>query len=302
MTDWQFCVKKYKMKHVALFPRMKASYLPLIKSPQTLLLLSTGLAGYASARCPVTHWFTLVGLLGSLFLSISGSTVLNMWYDRDIDARMQRTSRRPLVSGLVTPHQALIFGLALSAVGVGWALALDVLYGAIVFAGLFFDVVMYTILLKRRTAWSIVWGGVSGGMPVLAGRALGLGALDWIGLLLALGVLMWIPTHILTFSIRHQADYARAGVPTFPSTYGVPATRLIISVSSLLAGVAMVVASLGIGLNGGPLQFLGVLSGGLLALAIGSLLHHSEKTNFVLFKYASLYMLLAMALIVFTAL
>src|SRR5574338_1481520 len=76
-----------------------ASYWPLIKSLQTGLLLATGLAGYMSASCPVTHWTTLAGLTGSLFLAISGSTVLNMWYDRDIDSRMQRTHNRPLASG-----------------------------------------------------------------------------------------------------------------------------------------------------------------------------------------------------------
>ncbi len=63
---------------------------------------------------------------------------------------------------------------------------MDALYGLIVFAGLFFDVVVYTIWLKRRTSWSIVWGGISGAMPILAGRALGLGSIDWIGLTLAL--------------------------------------------------------------------------------------------------------------------
>ena len=78
------------------------------------------------------------------------------------------------------------------------------------FAGLFFDVVVYTIWLKRRSAWSIVWGGVSGGMPVLAGRALGLGRIDEVGILLALAVLFWVPTHILTFNLRYYDDYQQA--------------------------------------------------------------------------------------------
>ncbi|MFC2043326.1 UbiA family prenyltransferase, partial [Chloroflexota bacterium] len=71
-------------------------YLNLIKSPQTCLLLITGLAGYMSARCPVLNWPTLLALGGSLFLTISGSTVINMWHDRDIDACMVRTCTRPL--------------------------------------------------------------------------------------------------------------------------------------------------------------------------------------------------------------
>ena len=73
---------------------------------------------------------------------------------------------------------------------------MDALYGLIIFAGLFFDVVVYTIWLKRKTCWSIVWGGISGGMPILAGRVLGLGGFDWIGVILSLGILFGFP---LTF-------------------------------------------------------------------------------------------------------
>jgi protoheme IX farnesyltransferase len=269
-------------------------YWPMIKSLQTGLLLTTGLAGYMSARCPVTTWSVLPGLTGSLFLAISGSTVLNMWWDRDIDAQMGRTSRRPLPSGQVSPREALILGLALSALGVGWAVWMSPLYGLVVFAGLFFDVAVYTIWLKRRSAWSIVWGGISGGMPVLAGRVLGLGSVDWIGLVLALAVLFWIPTHILTFSIRYQEDYRRAGVPTFPSTYGVPFTRATIAISAVLAALAMAAAAYGIGMTWGYLRLMAVLSGGLLVLAVSSTLRPSERVNFGLFKYASLYMLGAM--------
>jgi len=168
-----------------IFKQIKSKYFPLIKSLQTGLLLITGLAGYMSARCPVMNMSSILALTGSLVLSISGSTALNMWYDRDIDAKMPRTSNRPLSTGETKPREALIFGLLLSIIGIGWALAIDPLYGIVVFAGLFFDVVVYTIWLKRRTAWSIVWGGISGGMPVLAGRVLGIGYIDWVGIALS---------------------------------------------------------------------------------------------------------------------
>ena len=269
----------------------------LIKSLQTGLLLATGLAGYMTARCPATHVGTLLGLAGSLFLAISGSTVLNMWYDRDIDAQMKRTANRPLPSGRISPRAALLLGSLLSVLGVGWALVVAPLYGLIVFAGLFFDVVIYTMWLKRRTAWSIVWGGISGGMPILAGRVLGLGELDWVGLVLALAVLLWIPTHILTFSIRRFDDYQRAGIPTFPSKYGFRATQAIIAASSLAAALAIGVAGVGIGVTWGYLRVLVLLSSGLLGLAIASLARPSDKVNFGLFKYASLYMLSAMLLL-----
>lgn len=278
-----------------LFAKLRL-YLPLIKGLQTGLLVATGLAGYMSARCPIFNLGTVAGLFVSLFLSISGSTILNMWYDRDIDARMERTAGRPIPSGQVGPTEALRLGLLLSLAGVAWAVVVDPLYGAIVFAGLFFDVVVYTIWLKRRTPWSIVWGGLAGGMPILAGRALGMGEVEWVGGALALAVLFWIPTHILTFAARYHEDYRRAGVPTIPAVYGFAANRAIIAVSSIMAAVMMGIAAYGIGLEIGYLRVIAVLSTGLLVLAIRSLVRPSERINFGLFKYASLYMLGTMLL------
>jgi protoheme IX farnesyltransferase len=280
----------------------KRKYYPLIKSLQTGLLLITGLAGYMSAQCPVMSLNTLLGLTGSLFLAISGSTVLNMWYDRDIDAIMPRTCNRPLCTGETKPREALIFGLILSFVGISWAVSLDLFYGVIVFAGLFFDVVIYTIWLKRKTAWSIVWGGISGGMPILAGRVLGTGQIDWIGIALAMGILFWIPTHILTFSIRYHDDYQAAKVPTFPSTYSFQVTRIIIAVSSIFTTISLGIAAYGVGLTWGFLRLLVVLSAGLFILAVRSLTSPSERMTYGLFKYASLYMLSAMLLMFFAGL
>jgi len=272
-------------------------YWPLTKSLQTGLLLSTGLAGYMSARCPVMHWYDFIGLGISLFMAIAGSTILNMWYDRDIDSVMNRTHHRPLADGRVPPDEALRFGLILSALGVGLAAAMSPMYGLIVFAGLFFDVVVYTLWLKRRTCWSIVWGGVSGGMPILAGRAFGLGHVDGIGILLSLAVLFWIPTHILTFWMRYFDEYQAARIPTFPSTYGFVATRVTIAISSIIAALSIGFAGVLIGVEWGFVRLLAVLSAGLLLLAIASIFRPSERVNFGLFKYASLYMLSAMVLL-----
>jgi protoheme IX farnesyltransferase len=281
----------------SLFHECKDSYWPLVKSLQTALLLATGLAGFMSARCPIMSWQTLFGVTGSLFLAISGSTVLNMWYDRDIDALMQRTCQRPLPSGRISPRAGLTFGLILSILGVVWALSMSTLYGVIVFAGLFFDVVVYTIWLKRRTAWSIVWGGIAGGMPVLAGRALAIGQIDWIGITLSLAVLFWIPTHILTFNLRNYKDYQAADIPTFSAKYGVQITQMTIAISSVTAAFMMGIAAYGIGLTWGYLRLMAVLTGGLLFLAMASILNPSDQVNFGLFKYASLYMLSAMVLL-----
>jgi len=283
---------------IKTFANKMRLYSPLIKSPQTLLLVVTGMAGYMTVRCPVYNLATIAGLLASLLASISGSTVLNMWWDRDIDAKMNRTRKRPTASGAISPSEALTLGLVLSILGLGLALAMDVLYGLIIFAGLFFDVVVYTIWLKRRTPWSIVWGGISGGMPILAGRVLGLGSFYWVGIMLSLGILFWIPTHILTFSMRYYDDYKAAEIPTFSSAFGFEVTRVTIAISSILAALAMVLAALGIGMDWGFLSLLAVLSIGLVLMAVNMIFRPSERRNFGLFKYASVYMLSSMILMV----
>jgi protoheme IX farnesyltransferase len=271
-------------------------YWPLIKSMQTGLLLATGMAGYLSAHTPF-RLLVFLGLCASLFLSISGSTILNMWYDRDIDRVMDRTHNRPLAAGKIGQREALRLGLILSAVGVVWAVAIQPLFGLVVFAGLFFDVVVYTIWLKRRTCWSIVWGGISGGMPILAGRTLATGQIDLIGALLTMAVLFWIPTHILTFSMRYFGDYQAAKVPTFPSTYSFETTRAIIALSAMIAAASIGVAGVMIGVQAGSLRLMAVLSIGLLLLSFATIARPSERVNFGLFKYASLYMLASMFLL-----
>ena len=272
-------------------------YWPCIKSLQTSLLLFTGLTGYISARCPVFHLPMIAGLLVSLFLTVSGSTILNMVYDRDIDGQMKRTYKRPLPSGLLDVKEAMLFGVILSVFGIGLSFWLSPLYAWIIFAGWFLDVIVYTFWLKRRTPWSILWGGLSGGMPVLAGRVLGTGHIDLIGILLAIAVVLWIPTHIMTFNIRYHEDYQNAGVPTFLSEYGIHATRFTIALSAVGAAAAFMLGCYALGLAWGYLRLLGVLTVGIVGLASLSLMRPSEKTNFALFKFASLYMLSAMLLI-----
>ena len=273
------------------------NYWSLIKSLQTGLLLFTAIAGYTSVQCPIGEASQIIPMSISMFLAIAGSTVLNMVWDRDIDSRMERTSHRPLVNGAIRVDHALSFGIIISVVGLALALYLDPLYALIVAGGLFIDVVIYTMWLKRRTPWSIVWGGVSGGMPILAGRVLAVGHIDALGILLLLSVLLWIPTHILTFNIKNFDDYRRAGIPTFADRYGFRATRWIIAISSVGATLAIALGLYSLGLSWGYLRLLGFLSVGLLILAAYILIRPSEKHDFYLFKYASLYMMGAMAII-----
>ena len=275
-------------------------YIPLIKSLQTGLLLATGVAGYLSARIPFDIP-ELIGMSVSLFLAISGSTIMNMWYDHDIDAKMKRTHKRPAASGELSRTEVLGVGVTVSMLGIGWAVMIAPLFGVVVFAGWFFDVIVYTLWLKRITCWSIVWGGISGAMPILSGRVLAVGQIDLVGILLALAILFWIPTHTLTFSIKFRDDYANAGVPTFPSTYGDAFTRATITISSVLAAIAIGWASIVIGLSAGYLRLMAVLTSGLLLLAFATFRVQSERANFGLFRYASFYMLSAMIILAMRA-
>lgn len=287
------------MQKLRLGPNSKfRAYWSLIKSLQTGLLLLTGFVGYVSARCPVMTFWTTAELLGSMFLAIAGSTILNMVYDRDIDARMERTCNRPLPSGRVGVSEAARLGLSMGAIGILWSFSIDALYGAVMLAGLLINVVIYTIWLKRRSAWSIVWGGIAGGLPILAGRVLAIGSIDWVGITLSLAVLLWIPSHIMTFNIRYKEDYKKAGIPIFPNVYGDQFTNTLVVLSSVAAAISMGLSAYGLGVTWGYLRVLIVLNSGLLFLAVSCLMRPSIRSNFRLFKYASVYMLSSMVLVV----
>ncbi len=278
------------LPQVTVLQRARA-FLALTKPLQTLLLLVTGLCAYALSLPGHVRWAELVGGGLALVSAIAGCTALNMVLDRDIDAQMGRTTRRPLPAGLLDLRAAVLFGLLLSACGLTLAWALAPLFGLVVSMGFVIDLVVYTLWLKRRTALSIVWGGFSGGMPALAGRALAMGRLDLIGFLLAAGVLLWIPAHILTLSLHYAPQYQKAGVPVWPNVYGPVATRRLVAGATLLDALVLVLAGWLLHLH--PLA-MGVLAsmGALLSgLAVVALLRPSERLNWLLFKLASLYML-----------
>ena len=276
-------------------------YWTLTKSLQTGLLLITGVAGYMSARAPLRDPMMMLSLAGSLFLAIAGSTVLNMVYDRDIDAIMQRACQRPLPAGKMPVAEAMVLGIAFSVSGIVWAVEMQPLYGLVVFAGWFFDMVVYTIWLKRRTPWSIIWGGIAGAMPILAGRVLGTGEIDLIGILLALSVFLWIPTHMLTFGIKYADQYKLAGVPVFPNHYGVWLTRVTLGLSTAAAAIAMSFAAWQIRIPWNYFHLAMWLGTALFSVAILSVVRQSPKLNFALYKMASLYMLSSMILIMLGA-
>lgn len=266
-------------------------FLALIKPLQTALLLITGVCAYALTLPGAMRWEELVWGGLALAGAVSGCTALNMVLDRDIDARMGRTAGRPLPVGEVSVTAAVVFGAALAVPGLGLAWSLQPLFGFLVSLGLVIDLVVYTLWLKRRTPLSILWGGISGGMPALAGRALALGRVDVVGLLLASGVLLWIPAHILTLSTRYGSDYRRAGVPVWPNRFGVVATRRVVAIATLGAALVLVLAGILLTLHPVALLFLGLMGSALSGLALVALVRPSERVNWLLFKAASMYML-----------
>jgi len=282
--------------------RKLCAYWALIKSRQTLLLLATGVAGYLSAQSHTASLREAALMLLSLFAAISGTTAINMVLDRDIDARMARTANRPLPSGRVSPAEAVVFGSTLLACGVGVALSMQRVFGVVIAAGMLLDLVVYTLWLKRRSPWSIVLGGISGGMPVLAGRALSVGRVDGLGLLLALSVLTWIPAHIMTIAMRYADDYRAVGVPTWPTVHGFDSARRFIAVANGLRIGALLVAGWLLRLGPYNLALLGLSGTVMLGLSLRAVWHPSDELNDLLFKFASVHMLGSMVVLTFGAL
>ena len=160
---------------------------------------------------------TLVG--GAL--AAGSANTLNCYLDRDIDQVMHRTERRPLATGLVSPREALVFGVVLGVVAVAWlAVTTGWLPAVLALAAIAFYVVVYTMALKRRTPQNIVWGGAAGCMPVLIGWSAVTGSLSWAPVVLFAVIFFWTPPHYWPLSMRFRDDYAAAGVPMLPGRRG----------------------------------------------------------------------------------
>ncbi len=225
--------------------RRLAAYVALTKPRIIELLLVTTLPTMFLAQQRVGGGLPSIGLLlGTLVggtVAAGSANTLNMYLDRDIDALMNRTRRRPLVTGEVTPRAALVFGLVLGVVSVAffWAF-INVTAALLTAAAIALYVVGYTMVLKRRTPQNIVWGGIAGCMPVFIGWSAVTGSLDWAPVALFLVVFFWTPPHYWPLSMKFRRDYAAAGVPMLP----VVASDVRVSVEMVVYSVAMVAASL----------------------------------------------------------
>jgi heme o synthase len=204
------------------------------------LLVTTVPTMFLAARGLPPLPLLLATLVGGVLAAGSANT-LNCYLDRDIDRLMRRTRQRPLVTGQITPGAALVFGLTLGVVSVLWlGLLVNWLSAALGLGAIAFYVLVYTLLLKRRTPQNIVWGGIAGCMQVLIGWAAVTGSLSPAPFVLFLVIFLWTPPHYWPLSMRFEDDYAAAGVPMLP----VVATDVAVARQVVTYSWAMVAASL----------------------------------------------------------
>jgi len=189
-----------------------------------LLLVTTVPAMIVAAGGWPGTGLVLATLLGGV-LSSGGANAINQVLDRDVDRLMARTRRRPLPTGRIEPLPALLFGIGLGVGGFLWLwLLVGPLAAALSTAALLFYVLVYTWLLKRRTAQNIVIGGAAGAVPALVGWAAVTGGLAPAAWIMFAVVFLWTPPHFWALSLRYERDYRAAGIPMLPVVAGVGVT------------------------------------------------------------------------------
>ena len=210
-----------------------ADYVELTKPKVQSLLLFTTVTTMEIAGNPPIGKIVLACVGG--YLSAGGAGAVNHWYDRDIDAQMQRTASRPIPSGRVSPSAALTFGVSLALLSfLLMTLTLNLLAASLALAGFVGYVGVYTVWLKRRTWHNIVIGGAAGAIPPLVGWAATRGSLSWTALYLFAIVFYWTPPHFWALSLLMKDEYAKVGVPMLPVVRGEAVTRQQIVLYSLL--------------------------------------------------------------------
>lgn len=223
-------------------------YVALLKPRVMSLVVFTAFTGLVAAPGELHPVLALAALV-CIAVGAGAAGALNMWYDCDIDARMQRTAARPLPRGRITPDEALAFGITLAA---GSVICLGVmvnwLAASLLALTIAYYVVVYTMWLKRRTPQNIVIGGAAGAFPPMIGWAAATGGVSLDSVILFLIIFMWTPPHFWALSLYRARDYARAGVPMLPVVQGADATRRqILIYSAILAPLALAPAATGLG-------------------------------------------------------
>ncbi len=196
---------------------MLGGYIALTKPRIIELLLITTVPTMVLAEggWPST-WLVIATLIGGS-LAAGGANAINMYIDRDIDALMERTRNRPLVTGLIAPRNALVFAVSLEVLAfIELTLTANVLAACLAISATLFYVFVYSLWLKRSSKQNIVIGGAAGAVPVLVGWAAVTNSLSWSAVVLFALIFLWTPPHFWALAIRHSDDYKAAGVPMLP--------------------------------------------------------------------------------------
>ena len=266
----------------------------------SLLLLTTLVPMYLAngGEWPAL-WVVLLTLLGGT-LAAGGANAINMYWDRDIDAVMTRTRRRPLPGNRMQGREVLGFGVLLSGLSFVVLLPVNLLTALLAFSGILYYVVIYTMWLKRSTVQNIVIGGGAGAIPPMVGWAAG-ADLDifhaapgeWLPAIFLFAIVFyWTPPHFWALAIIRRDEYARAGVPMLPVVKSETETRLQIVLYSLLM-FAITIMLVSLGVVGMIYLVSAVVLGGLFLWYAVRMLHdYSHAAAWRLYKYSLLYLAL----------
>jgi protoheme IX farnesyltransferase len=273
------------------------SHLAVTKPRVVLLMAVTVVAGMMLARPAAVPAGVLLAGTAGISLVAAGGAALNHLVDQRVDALMARTRHRPLPSGTLSRAQVARFAALLSCTGMALLLAwTNTLCALLTLASLLGYALLYSVLLKPRTAQNIVIGGAAGAAPPLLGWVAVTGQVDAGALLLFAIILTWTPPHFWALAIHRRDDYARAGLPMLPVTQGVPYTaKCILNYAWLLWAVSLLPVL--IGMSGG-LYLIGALGLGGRFVALARRLRHDMAMAMPTFRYSIIYLASLFALLV----
>jgi len=211
-----------------------SDYFALMKPRVMSLVIFTAIVGMVIAPGTIHPIIAIISIL-CITIGSGASGVLNMWYDKDIDAMMSRTQNRPLVLQKMSSEDALSFGIIMSFFSVFIiGFAVNVLSAALLLFTILFYIFVYTIYLKRSTPQNIVIGGLAGALPPLIGWTSVTGTISIVPLILVLLIFLWTPAHFWALSLYRADDYKNAGIPMMPLIYGDNYTKIQILIYTLL--------------------------------------------------------------------
>ena len=263
-----------------------------------LLLVTTVPTMFVAEQGVPSVWLMVATVLGGTFAA-GGANATNMVVDADIDALMERTKDRPLVTGVVSPRNALVFAITLEVVAFAWLVAfVNLLSAVLAVSATLFYVFVYTLWLKRTSTQNIVIGGAAGAVPVLVGWSAVTNSLGWAPIVLFLVIFYWTPPHFWALAIRYRDDYAKAEVPMLPVVVSLETTaRRILFYTVILVALTLVFAPVA---DMGAIYLASALALGAVFTAFALSLRRdlSESTAMRLFTYSITYVTLLFGAIV----